>query len=86
MKTWNEKNTFEKVLDVISTIALIVWLVLSIFENNGTITWIVDPTFITATIICICQAISFWNQKRGLSYVAIAGIACMVIAIILQLM
>ena len=86
MKTWNEKNTFEKVLDVISWIALIAWVILSVLENNGTINWKVDPTFITATIICICQAFSLWNEKRGLAYVAIAGIVCMVVSIVLLML
>ena len=86
MKTWNEKNAFEKALDVISGIALVAWLIFAVLENNGTIDWQVDPTMIAATIICICQTFSFWNEKRVLSYVAIAGIICMVAVIVLQFM
>ncbi len=86
MKTWNEKNTFEKVMDIISGIAVIAWIILGIFERNGTINWKIEPSFITATIICICQAFSSWNDKRVISYIAIGGIVCMIATIILMIL
>ena len=83
-KKWNEKTTFEKVLDVVSGIALCVWLVFEMLEKQNTVTYASLVTYIALCIICVCQAISFWNVKRALSYVAIAGIVCMVTAVVLE--
>ena len=86
MKKWNEKNTLEKIAYVISGIALGVWLVLEALGRSGKIQFADLGGTIALCIVCVCEAISFWNVKRGLSYVAIAGIVCMVSASVLLAM
>ena len=84
MKKWNEKTTVEKIAYVISGIALGVWLIFEALGRSGKIQFAELGGCIALCIVCLCEAISFWNVKRGLSYVAIAGIVCMVSAIVLQ--
>lgn len=82
MKNWCEKTTLEKVLDVISTIALVVWLVFEFLEKKG-VECAEMGAGISILVVCICQAISYWNVKRAFSYVAIVGGACLAAAMIL---
>lgn len=83
MKTWSEKNTFEKVLDVISGIAVFVWVILGFLERTHGYAWADAGTYVAAIVVCICQAFTYWNEKRALSYVAIAGVVCMIAVVIL---
>lgn len=83
-KKWSEKTTFEKVLDIIAGVALCVWLVFETLERENAVQYADVVNYIAISVICICEAISFWKVKRILSYIAIAGIACMVAAVVLQ--
>ena len=85
-KKWAEKTAFEKTLDIVSFIALVVWLVLEFLSRKMTIEYIDIFTSASVGVICICQAISFWKVKRILSYVGLAGVACMIAVIILEMM
>ena len=83
MKKWNEKTTFEKFADIISEIAFVLWL---IFDAVGTKTgaaWTEIAGFISFMVICVFQCIAFWNQKRVISYIAIAGFVCVAVAMVL---
>lgn len=84
MKKWNEKTALEKIAYIISGIALGVWLVFEALGRSGKIQFADFGGTIALCIVCVCEAISFWNVKRGLSYVAIAGIVCMAAAVVLQ--
>ena len=81
MKKWNEKNTLEKVMDIISGVAFCVWLVLGYVENKMPYAELMS--YIALCVVCVCEAVSFWNTKRVLSYVAIGGIVLMLTALIL---
>ena len=83
-RKWNEKATWEKTLDIISGIALCVWLIFEFLERSNTIKFAEIIADISILIVCVCEAISFWKVKRALSYVAIAGSACLIAAIVLQ--
>ena len=83
-KKWSEKTTFEKVLDIIAGVALCVWLVFETLERENAVQYADVVNYIAISVICICEAISFWKVKRILSYIAIAGIVCMVAAVVLQ--
>ena len=81
---WSEKTNVQKVADVISCIALCVWVILGILERTNVLGSAEMGKCIAIGVICVCEAISFWNVKRGLSYVAVIGLLCMVAAIVLQ--
>ena len=81
MKKWNEKNTLEKVMDIISGVAFCVWLVLGYVENKMPYAELMS--YIALCVVCVCEAVSFWNTKRVLSYVAIGGIVLMLTTLVL---
>ncbi len=81
MKKWNEKNTLEKVMDIISGVAFCVWLVLGYVENK--MPYAELASYIALCVVCVCEAVSFWNTKRVLSYVAIGGIVLMLTTLVL---
>ena len=86
MKKWSEKTTLEKVADIIAAIALCVWLITEFLADKGMASESGLGTYISLSVICVCEAISFWNVKRVLSYVAIAGMVLMLTAAILLAM
>ena len=86
MKKWNEKTTFEKVLDIISGIALVIWLIFEIIQRTNTFKYADMVNYIAIFVICVCEAFSFWKVKRPLSYIAIAGAICMAAVIVLSLL
>ena len=81
MKKWSEKSTPEKVMDIISGVAFCVWVVLTYIVNKMPYSELAGC--IALCVICVCEAASFWNTKRVISYVAIGGMALMLIALIL---
>ena len=85
-KKWSEKTTFEKVLDVISGVALCVWLIFEMLERKNLVKFADIFSSFAITIVCICLAISYWNVKRIFSYVAIGGSVLLVITIILNIL
>ena len=83
-KKWNEKTTFEKVLDIISGIALCVWVIFAVLERTNGDKWTEIGEYISIGIIGVCQGISFWNVKRVISYIAIGGVVCIVATVVLE--
>ena len=81
MKNWNEKNKLEKVMDIISGVAFCVWMVLVYVEIKVPHAELIS--YIALCVICVCEAVSFWNTKRILSYIAIGGIVLMLTALVL---
>ena len=86
MNNWNEKTTFEKIVSIISAVALCVWLVFEFFGSKFAIKNTETISSISMAVVCICEAISFWKTKRVFSYVAIAGFILIVTALVLQSM
>ena len=70
---WNEKTTFQKVMDIIAGIAFLVYVIFHALERAGKVKSAELITCIAISIVCICEAFSFWNTKRTFSYIAIAG-------------
>ena len=85
-KKWNEKTTFEKALDIISGIALFIWLLFEYLERSKNLEYANFVNYAAVSVICICSAISYWNVKRSLSYVAIFGVICMIAVIVMEIM
>ena len=85
MKKWNEKALYQKVLDIISSIALVVWVIFGVLERNSKMKYAGYVYSAAVLVICVCEAISFWNEKRSLSYVAIAGAVFMTVVTVLQI-
>ena len=85
-KKWSEKTTFEKTMDIISGIALCVWLIFEVLERTNKVKSANLVNCIAIGVICVCEAFSFWNTRRSLSYVAIAGAVCMAAVVILTLL
>ena len=83
-KKWSEKTTLEKAADIISWIALCIWLIFERLEDTNTIKYANMVNYIAISVVCLCQAFSFWKVKRILSYVAIAGIVCIAAVMILE--
>ena len=81
-KKWNEKTTLEKTMDIIAFIAVCVWLVFEILERKS-VSYADTGASISIVVVCICEAFSFWNVKRSLSYVAIAGAVLLLTTLIL---
>ena len=73
-RKWNEKTTVEKIADIIGVIALVAWLLLEFLGKKGLIAYSEITTCIAVGIVCICEAVSYWNVKRTFSYVAIGGL------------
>ena len=72
-RTWNEKNTLEKTVTIISVIAFCVWLLFEVLERKTSLKYADTANCIAILVICVCEAISFWRVKRALSYIAIGG-------------
>lgn len=85
-KKWNEKTTVEKTAEIISGIALVVWLVIEALGRKNMIQYADIASCIAVSVICICQAFAFWNVKRVFSYIAIAGTVLLVVVAILFVM
>ncbi len=81
MKNWNEKNKLEKVMDIISGFAFCIWLILGRLENKVPCAELAG--YLALCVVCVCEAVSFWNTKRVLSYVAIGGIVLMLTTLVL---
>lgn len=86
MKSWNEKNKIEKISDIISWIALCVWVMFEALDRKGMIEWADIASRIAIIVVCIFEGISFWNERRVLSYISIAGIICLLATFVLEFM
>ena len=82
-KKWKEKTTLEKVVSIISAIALCVWVLFEVLERTTSIAFTELVNYIAILVICVCEAISFWKVKRALSYVAIGGAILMISVMVL---
>ena len=85
-KKWSEKTTFEKTMDIISGIALCVWLIFEMLERKNTVPYASTAATISICIVCICEAFAYWNVKRAFSYVAIAGAVLLAAVMVLQIL
>ena len=70
---WSEKTTLQKVMDIIAGIAFLVYLIFQALERAGKVVSADLITSIAILVVCICEAVSFWNTKRVLSYISIGG-------------
>lgn len=80
---WSEKTKLQKVMDIIAWIALCVWIVFEALEKMNKVQHADLVNCIALGVVCVCEAISLWNVKRALSYVAIAGAVCLITVIVL---
>ena len=83
---WSEKTIFEKVMDIIAGIAFFVYLIFEALERSNKVESADLITCIAITVVCICEAFSYWNRKRIFSYVAIGGAVCLTAAMVLLLL
>lgn len=80
---WSEKTTLQKVMDIIAGIAFLVYLIFQALERAGKVVSADQITCIAISVVCICEAFSYWNKKRIFSYVAIAGAVCLIGVLVL---
>ena len=80
---WSEKTAFQKAMDIIAGIAFLVYVIFQALERAGKVESADLITCIAISIVCICEAVSFWNTKRVFSYVAIGGMVLMLTALVL---
>lgn len=88
MKKWNEKNLVEKAAEIISYVVIAAWFIFEILNDKGIIQIQHSETIscIVWGFVCLCEAVSFWNQKRVFSYIAIGGAALIAVSMILIMM
>ena len=86
MKKWNEKNTLEKVMDIISGVMLCVWIIFEMLNKTGEVAFADLVCYIALCVVCVCEAVSFWNTKRVFSYVAIGGTVLILTVVVLQIL
>ena len=86
MKKWNEKNTLEKVMDIISGVMLCVWIIFEMLNKLGKVAFADLVCYIALCVVCVCEAVSFWNTKRVFSYVAIGGTVLMLTVVVLRIL
>ena len=80
---WSEKTTFQKVMDIIAGIAFLVYVIFQALERAGKVESADLITCIAIGVVCVCEAFSYWNTKRIFSYVAIAGVIFLTVAVVL---
>ena len=80
---WSEKTTFQKVMDIIAGIAFCVYVIFEALERTNKVESADLVTCIAISVVCICEAFSYWNTKRIFSYVAIAGAVCLTAVVVL---
>ena len=85
-RKWNDKNTLEKTVTIISGIALCVWLLFEFLESKTSLQYANIVNYIAIFVICVCETISFWKVKRALSYVDIGGAILMIAVMVLESM
>ena len=85
-KKWSEKTTFQKVMDIISGIALCAWLIFEAMDRKGMAEWADVASRIAVIVICVFEGISFWNEHRVISYIAIGGLVCLIATFFLEFM
>ena len=71
-------------MDIIAGIAFLVYLIFEALERAGKVETAELITCIAIIVVCVCEAVSYWNRKRIFSYVAIAG-AVLLTAVLLLL-
>ena len=89
---WNEKTTFEKVLEVIEILLLLVVIVVAILAlsnvwNGFVLTY--PPVF---AVQCLISAYKEWNEKRKMAifelctgiFIAVVSIVMLVLEIVLH--
>ena len=81
---WSEKTTLQKVMDIMSGIAFCVYLIFQVLERTNKVASADLITCIAICVVCVCEAVSYWNRKRVFSYVAIAG--AILLAVVLALL
>jgi hypothetical protein len=72
-RKWSEKTTLEKVMDILAGIGLCVWIVFEILSEKTSLAFADTASSIAIALVCVFEAVSYWNVKRVFSYVAIAG-------------
>ena len=82
MKKWSEKTTLEKTARVISETAFCIWIFFELLFKTEVINTEIMST-VAIFIVCICEAIYFWNEKRVISYIAIGGALLMTAAFVI---
>ena len=80
---WSEKTTFQKVMDIIAGIALLVYLIFEFLERAGKVQSADVVGSIAIIVVCVCEAFSYWNTKRVFSYIAIAGAVLLTAVLVL---
>ena len=87
-KKWAEKTTVGKILTVISRVAMIIWIVFWALNEWGSFPNSDIIANFALAFVCLCEIYEFWNVKRVISYVAIAGsvfiLAITIVALVMQ--
>ena len=82
-RKWSEKTTLEKVMDILAGIGLCVWIVFEILSEKTSLAFADTASSIAIALVCVFEAVSYWNVKRVFSYVAIAGAVCLAATMVL---
>ena len=85
-KKWSEKTKLQKISDVVSIVAFCAWMLFEFLDSKGIVGWADIASRIAILILCVFECISFWKEKRIISYIAIGGFICLVATFVLEFM
>lgn len=80
---WKNMSLSQKIATIIAGLAVAVWLLHQVQPNLLPI----DPTYPAIAVFTICEAVTYWKDKRKWSYLLIAGavisLACFLLGMML---
>ena len=78
---WNDMTPIQKVLFIISCVALVFLPVSNVMADIFPI----DMTYPAIVVFTVCEAVVYWKQKRKWSYLLIGGAVISLACFVLEL-
>lgn len=84
-KNWAEKTTLEKVASVVSWVSFGAWILIEVLTRTNVVTGMEKISYVAIIALCLGEIVLNWNIKRVISYIGLAGVACMICVIVLEI-
>ena len=79
---WKNMPLSHKIATVIAGIAVVVWLIYQVQPSLLPI----DPTYPSIAVFTVCEAVTYWKQRRKWAYLLIAAAVICMACFILECM
>ena len=79
---WKNMPTSHKIATVIAGLAVVAWAICKIVPDLCPI----DATYPAIAVVTVCEAVTYWKEKRKWAYLLIAAAVISLAAFILELM